>query len=80
MHVRFFFKPVDSYLNYWFVGIVKYILTVEKHYTAVTMLSSGVALGLQLASYVWSKPMWFCQFMTSAERILSLSYVNRLWS
>ena len=57
------------YLDYWFTGIVKYLVTAEIHYTAVTMLSFGATLGLQLASYDGSKPTWLCQITTSAEWI-----------
>ena len=46
-----------AYLYHWFVVIVKYLVMVEMHYTAVTMLSYGISLGLQLASYDGSKPM-----------------------
>ena len=60
---------IAYYLDYWCIVIVKYLVMVEIHYTAVTMLSYGVALGLELASYDGSKPMWFCQVMTSAELI-----------
>ena len=67
MYVTFLRKPVRSHLNYyWFVGI-KYLLTVEIHYTAVTMSSYRVAMDLQLASYNGSKLMEFCQLMTSVE-------------
>ena len=39
------------YFDYWFIiGIVKSLVTVKIHYTAVTMLSYGIALGLQLVS------------------------------
>ena len=52
----------------WITGllaVLKHLVTVEIHYTAVTMLSYGLTLGLQLASYNGSKPMWFCQITTS---------------
>ena len=38
-----------AYLDYWFIGIGKYLVMVEIHFTAVTMFPYGIALGLQLA-------------------------------
>ena len=39
------------YLDYWFIGTVKFLVIVKKYHTAVTMFSYGIALGLQLVSY-----------------------------